>query len=82
MDFGFFEYSCNFWDTEEEKMKTVHGVVYAKTFGDAVYELEQYYDYIESLKLQGIEPSNVYEFEEGTVGFSLTVNEKGEICNG
>lgn len=80
MESGFFEYSCEAW-VEQEGMKKFHGVVYADTFTNAMYELEHYYGNIENITLQGLEPSNVYDFEEGTVGFSLTVDKNGDICD-
>lgn len=80
MENGFFEYSCEAW-IDGEGTKKVHGVVYADTFANAMYELERYYGNIENVKLQGVEPCNVYEFEEGTVGFSITVDENGNVCN-
>lgn len=79
MESGFFEYSCEAW--VEEGMKKFHGVVYADTFTNAMYELEHYYGNIENVTLQGVEPSNVYDFEEGTVGFSITVDTNGKICD-
>lgn len=64
MEFGFFKYTCDFWNEEEKKIKTVHGLVYSDTFANAMYELEKYYGCIENVKLQGEEPSNIYEFKK------------------
>lgn len=78
-DFGFFEYTCECWDNENKKMETVSGVVYANNFTDAIHKLEHYYDMIENVSLVSTDATDVYEFNKGTVGFVLKVNEKGEI---
>lgn len=76
---SFFEYSCRCWDGEVNGMRTFHGVVYADSFSHAMQELDHYYDMVENVHLQVLNPCNVYEFEEGTVGFTLIVDEKGEV---
>lgn len=80
-EFGFFEYTCEFYDDIEKEMRTVHGVIFSDSFANAMKEAELYYHDIENIKIQGIEPCNIYEFEEGPISFSLSVNEK-ETKNG
>lgn len=76
---GFFEYTCNFFDhTIDDNIIKVHGVVYASSFKDAMEKLESYYGEIDNIKLTIVEISDVYEFEEGTVNFTITVNKKKE----
>lgn len=75
---SFFEYTITYWDTTDFNMKDAHGVVYAPSFEKAISNLEKYYDDINIISLQSIEPSNIYEFEKGTIGFILTVNKKGK----
>jgi len=75
-DFGFFEYICEYYNDIEKKMQKVHGVIYSNSFANAMKEAEFYYPNIENIKIQGVEPCNVYEFEEGTVIFSILVDEK------
>ena len=77
MDYGFFEYICDYWD---EKMVTARGVVYASTFADAVDKIEKYYDHIDNIQLQSLEPSSVYDFENDSIIFSSIFN--GEEENG
>lgn len=59
---GFFKYTCIAFEDNNTEATTFCGLVYASSYSDAVYELEHYYDEIELLKIEGLEPSNVYEF--------------------
>lgn len=61
-EYGYFEYVCKFWDEEENKMITRSGVVFSYCYADAMAELERYYGDIETIEFHGLEPCNVYEF--------------------
>ena len=75
MEPGFFEYICIYWDEFDNDFETVHGVVYADSWSEATHKIEKYYDNIENIFIQGLEPSPVYEFESHPVKFQLTVEE-------
>ena len=77
-DSGYFEYICEFWEDIKEpwEFKKVHGVIYADSWTKAAQKLEEHYDKIENIFIQGIEPYSVYEFESHPVKFHLIVGEK------
>ena len=75
MESGFFEYTCIYWDEDNDKFETVHGVTYAESWSDAMYKIEKYYENIENIFIQGLEPFSVYEFESHPVKFQLTIKE-------
>lgn len=73
---GFFEYTVTFWDDFDKKMKIKHGVTYAESYSDALYNIEQYYEHVENVYIQGLEPMSCYCFEDDSVIFNLSFSEK------
>lgn len=63
-DNGFYEYKVTFWDDFQKEMKSVCGVTYASTFAEAIDKIETYYCTIQSITIVGLEPCNIYEFDD------------------
>lgn len=78
MEYGFYEYICEWFDEDNMKMTNVHGVIFAENFADAAYELTNYYgeDMIDTMQIVALEPGSVYEFENGASTFNFTIEEK------
>ena len=73
----FFEYICNYYDDIENDFKEGHGVIYACSFTDAMHNVQCYYDNIENVSIFNLGISDIYEFEEDSSIFSVTVNKNG-----
>ena len=76
MENGFFEYKCKYWDDFSNDFKIVYGVTYANSCGEAMSNIEKYYDNIENIFLQPLEPFSVYDFTEHPSAFNLITVEK------
>jgi methionine salvage enolase-phosphatase E1 len=76
-----FQYSCKIYDTNENETKIIQGIIYADNFTNAINKLKYYYDCIETIKIKNVEYHNVYDFQNGTIGFSIIVDENGKIYN-
>lgn len=79
MEKGFFEYTCTFWDEYARDIKTTHGIVFANSFTNAMYEIGKCYgeDNINSISFTINEnfSSKVFEFETDPINFALYVKE-------
>ena len=77
-EYGFYEYKVEYWDEIQKKMTAACGVVCAKSFSEAMNNIEDYYDSIVNVNLFGLEPFSVYEFNDEQNNFRI----KEECING
>ena len=75
-DNGFYEYKVTFWDDFKGEMKSVCGVTYASTFTEAVDKIEKNYCTVENINIFGLEPYDVYEFNEEQNNFKIKEEDK------
>ena len=64
---GYFEYEVEHWDEWDGGcLKKSRGITYAGTHAEAVKNLEAWYGAgnINKIKIAGIEPGTVYDFED------------------
>ena len=64
MNSGFYTYTVEFYDESLRKSVKNKGVVYASSYQEAAYSIEEYYDSIISMSLMELEEGNVYEIED------------------
>ena len=60
---GFFKYVVQYYDEIDRKEVTTRGLVYAGSYAEAALKLENYFDICAILGLYGLEPSEVYDFD-------------------
>lgn len=59
------EYEVKVWNSDEEKIETVHGVTFGVSFTEAMESIEDYYgEDLCSVTIILLEESEVYEFED------------------
>ena len=63
---GYFEYEVEYWDEILNQMRKARGVTYAPYHAEAVQNIEAWYGAgnINKIKIAGIEPGTVYDFED------------------
>ena len=78
-----FEYFCKIYDINSNEIKDIKGIIYAENSVNAIKKLKYYYDcIIESIKIKNIKHYDSYNFENSTIGFSLLIDENGDIYHG
>lgn len=66
MNNGFYKYTVEFSDDYSGTVKS-KGIVYASSYQEAAYSIEEYYGSIINMSLIELEEGNVYEIEDEVV---------------